>query len=84
MSPICMASKVTNMYQMFRYASSITDVSALANWNTSKVTDMGQMFYNATAITSFEPLNNWNTSSLTDKTDMFYGIPDSVTRPSWY
>ena len=77
-------SSVTNMGEMFRDADSLTDISALSNWNTSNVTDMNKMFYKDSRITSLTPLNNWNTSSLTNKTDMFYGIPDSVTRPSWY
>ena len=33
------------MYYMFAYCSNLTNVSALANWNTSNVTTMQGMFY---------------------------------------
>ena len=77
-------SSVTNMYRMFSGARGLTSIDGASNWNTSSMTTMGSMFSGATKITDLSPLNNWNTANVTNKANMFYGIPDTVTRPTWY
>ena len=70
---------VTNMSSMFYGASSLTDISGLANWDTAKVTSMSSMFLN-TKITNVDALapnknnnpNIWNTGNVTDMSSMFY------------
>ncbi|MCR5572549.1 MAG: DUF285 domain-containing protein, partial [Candidatus Saccharibacteria bacterium] len=65
-------------------ASSLTNIDALAGWNTANVTNMSYMFYNASSLASLEGASGWDTTKLSNKTYMFEGIPESVTRPSWY
>ena len=77
-------SSVTDMSQMFNYATGLTSIDGASGWDTSSVTNMYRMFSGATKITDLSPLNNWNTANVTDKSNMFYGIPDTVTRPTWY
>ena len=81
---------VTSMYQMFYSASSLTDISGLANWDTVKVTDMRYMFYNASSLADISPIAGWNVSSVTATAggttisnnkfyQMFYSVPSNVT-----
>lgn len=64
-------SSVTNMYAMFRYATSFNgDVS---NFDTSSVTSMGYMFEKA--ISFNQDLSNFDTSSVTDMDGMFAFAP---------
>ena len=44
------------------YNNSISDLTPLANWNTSKVTDMSNMFGSNPAIIDLKPIANWNIS----------------------
>ncbi len=61
-------SKVTNMRQMFAWASSFNQ--PLNNWNVSNVTNMQNMFNRASSFN--QPLNNWDTSKVTNMGDVFY------------
>ena len=69
---------VKSMGQMFYAASSLTDISGLANWDTAKVTEMYQMFQ-FTKITNVNALatgkngnpNIWNTGNVTNMSYMF-------------
>ena len=56
----------------FYYHMALTDLSALANWDTSKVTNMSYMFY-FTKITNIDALANWDTSKVTNMSAMFNG-----------
>jgi surface protein len=49
----------------------LTDISALAEFNTSNVTSMVRMFSGASSLTNISVLVNWDTSSVTDMSDMF-------------
>ena len=71
-------ANVTNMKHMFYSATSLSDISGLANWDTAKVTDMSNMFV-MIRITNVDALatgkngnpNIWNTSSVTNMSGMF-------------
>ena len=66
------------MAAMFSGATSLADISGLANWDTSSVTGMGNMF-NGTKIINTDALvpnknnnpNIWNTSNVTNMGGMF-------------
>ena len=78
-------SNVTTMRRMFEDATTLSDISGISGWDVSSVTNMADMFKNAGAITDLvTPLGGWTTTSLTDVTDTFTGIPDTITRPTWY
>ena len=60
-------SRVTNMTEMFRSASSFS--GDLSSWNTSLVTDMKAMFRGASSFD--QPLNAWDVSGVTEMNEMF-------------
>ena len=68
-------SNVTNMGEMFFFATKLTSVPQL---DTSKVTDMSEMFRNCTNLTSVPQLD---TSKVTDMESMFYGCNNLTTIP---
>jgi surface protein len=71
-------SSVTNMYAMFRDASSANPDTT--NWDVSSVTTMDAMFENATVANP--DTSNWNVSNVTDMSEMFYNAssanPDTL------
>src|SRR5699024_9033943 len=52
----------------------ISDLSPLANWNTSNVTNMRYMF-SKNPISDLSPLAGWNTGKVTNMDNMFYLDP---------
>ena len=56
---------------MFYGAKSLTDISALKDWNTSNVTNMHALFCNARSLPDTLAIKNWDTSSVTDMSYMF-------------
>ena len=79
-------SKVTNVVEMFKDASSLTDISALASWNTSSVTDMSRMFISSMSLSDISALANWDTSSVTVMSGVFNGansVTDISALASW-
>ena len=64
-------SKVTNMSQMFFYASSIKNIDGAKNWDVSKVTDMSSMFAIASSLMNIDGAANWDTSKVTGMGSMF-------------
>ena len=68
-------SNVTNMSEMFFFASKLTSAPQL---DTSKVTDMSVMFRNCTNLTSVPQLD---TSKVTDMESMFYSCTNLTTIP---
>ena len=64
-------SSVTNMRQMFWYATVYNNGGASLNsWDVSSVTDMTYMFNGADAFN--QPIGSWDVSSVTDMRYMFY------------
>ena len=76
--------KLWTLQRAFYGMTALTDISGIRNWDTSKVTNMSEAFYNDAAITTLEPIYDWDTTKLNNMADTFTGIPDTVTRPSWY
>ena len=71
---------------LFNDIHSLTNISALADWNTGNVTNMGDMFYYASNLTDISALANWNTSSVTNMSGMFnsnYGLTDISALANW-
>lgn len=68
-------SNVTNMSQMFFFASKLTTIPQL---DTSNVRDMSEMFRNCTSLTSIPQLD---TSNVTDMESMFYGCSNLTAIP---
>ncbi len=63
----------SDMRYMFYGTSSLINIDALANWDTSKVTSMQSMFSGASSLTNIDALAGWDTSSVTSMDFMFYG-----------
>ena len=89
-------SNVKDMGNLFKYAQSLTDISALASWNTSSLTDARYMFYMATAITDVNALEtkqyegrdyvSWDVSNLANMSYMFHkakSLADISALASW-
>ncbi len=62
----------SDMSYIFYNASSLANIDALANWDTSSVTNMSFMFQNASSLTSIDALADWDTSSVTNMSYMFF------------
>ena len=64
--------------------SNLTDISGLANADTSYITNMGGMFYN-NQISDLTPLANWDVTHVTDMKEMFYNdkISDLTPLTNW-
>ncbi len=65
-------SSGSDMSQMFYYAKSLTDISDLADWDTSSATNMSSIFESASSLSDISALASWNTSSVTNMSSMFY------------
>ena len=65
-------SQVTNMSNMFRYCSNLTNIIFGDKFNTSNVTNMSYMFYNCSSLTSLD-VSNFDTSNVTSMSYMFGG-----------
>ncbi len=62
-----------NPYSAFMFYDfvALTDISGLANWDTSRVTSMYSLFSGAKSLTDALALRNWDTSNVTDMSYMF-------------
>ncbi|MCC5922090.1 MAG: BspA family leucine-rich repeat surface protein, partial [Cyclobacteriaceae bacterium] len=61
-------SGVTNMKDMFFFASAVND--GLENWDVSNITNMQNLFYGATAFNG--NIGAWNVENVTNMSFMFY------------
>ena len=57
----------------FQEFDSLTDISGLANWDTSKVTTMNSLFSGCDSLTNIDGLRYWDTSNVTTLAYAFYG-----------
>ena len=64
---------VTNLKEIFSGCSSLEDISALKEWNTTNVTDMNGMFKGCSSLEDISALKEWNTTNVTDMNGMFDG-----------
>ena len=69
-------SNITDMSGMFNgmsfnfFNDKVSDLTSLANWDTSKVTNMSEMF-DDNLISDLTPLANWDVSNVTNMSRMF-------------
>lgn len=62
---------MTSFYRLFYHCEQLSDLSGLADWDTSHVTTMEASFYGDSHISNLDALSDWDTSSLTSVQDMF-------------
>ena len=60
-----------SMTQMFDQMLSLTDISALADWDVSNVTDMSFLFYSNSSLSDISALADWDVSNVTDMFSTF-------------
>ena len=73
------------MGMMFYSCKTLTDVTALANWDVSNVTKMNMMFSWCKTLTDVTALANWDVSNVTDMGGMFFlsKITDISVLANW-
>lgn len=69
-SRIIMNPDSSNLFASF---SSLSDISGIADWDSSRVTSMYALFSGAKSLTDALALRNWDTSNVTDMRLMFSG-----------
>ena len=62
-----------NSSGLFNGCSSLTDLTALKDWNASNVTNMSYMFDGCSSLTDLTALASWNVSQVTNMSRMFEG-----------
>ena len=65
-------SSATNFICMFQNNTNLSNIDAVANFQTDKVTEIQWMFQ-ACSLVDLDPLADWDTSSLRDISGMFHG-----------
>ena len=65
--------KCESLDYLFYKFDSLSDISALAGWDTSSVKGIDNAFYGAKSLSDISALASWNTSSLTDMSHAFDG-----------
>ncbi len=58
--------------------NALTDISGVADWNTSNVTNMCGLFNGAKSLPDALALRNWDTSNVTDMSYMFSGATSLI------
>ena len=79
-------SAAEDMYGMFAWCSSLTDISALAEWDVSGVTDMSCMFECCGSLADVSPLKKWDVSGVVNMSRMFGGceqLTDITSLSGW-
>lgn len=70
----------------FGYCFSLSDISGLANVDTSKMTTMAFMFYGDSSLSDLSSIANWDTSSVTSMSNMFAqctSLKDASALSNW-
>ena len=62
---------VTDMREMFRGCTKLTEVKNITSWNTERVKIMRYLFYGCSSLTSLD-LSRWNTERVEDLDAVFY------------
>ena len=62
-----------NSAYTFKFLRGLSDISGLADFNTSYVNDMQQMFYNCTSLKILDPIADWNVVNVENMQQMFRG-----------
>ncbi len=62
---------VTNMREMFRGCTKLTEVKNITSWNTERVKIMRYLFYGCSSLTSLD-LSRWNTERVENLDGVFY------------
>lgn len=62
---------VTNMREMFRGCTKLTEVKNITSWNTKRVKDMRYLFYDCSSLTSLD-LSRWNTERVKNLDGVFF------------
>ena len=70
---IVLDENVTNFRAMFKYCTSLRDISPLKNWDVKNLTCLSCTFRGCTSLQDISPLKNWNTSNVTDLKACFEG-----------
>lgn len=60
-----------NSYYLFAYHTALSDISGLADWDSSRVISMSSLFKGAQNLPDALSLRNWDTSNVTDMSYMF-------------
>lgn len=64
----------SNIYHgLFRGCTKLTDISALADWDTGNIGSFQFMFAGCTSLTDLTPLTDWDVSGASSLAAMFYG-----------
>ena len=64
---------VTNFRALFKYCTSLIDISPLENWDVKDAKCFSCSFRGCTSLQNISPLKNWNISNVTDLTACFDG-----------
>ena len=62
---------VTNMKEMFRGCTKLTEVKNITSWNTKRVKDISYLFYGCSSLTSLD-LSRWKTAKVKNLEGVFY------------
>lgn len=71
---------------MFNSCTSLSDISALAEWDTFNTTIMCNLFYYCSHLVDISPIANWDTSNVTNMSNMFAncaGLVDATPIANW-
>jgi len=63
---------ITNLYYMFGFCTSLTNINRIGEWNTSAITNMGAMFQGCPQI-NFN-IGTWDVGSVSDFLDFMDGV----------
>ena len=63
---IVMNESATNFRAMFKYCTSLIDISALKNWDVKNLTCLSCSFRGCTSLQDISPLKFWNINNVTD------------------
>lgn len=76
---------VNSLYRLFTSCTSLSDISALAAWNTHNITNAWLAFGECVSISSLAPISNWDLSSMQDLVRTFYSCRNltSINNVNW-